>query len=64
MPGLRDAKAGLSEARYGRLVGEGQRALALRRRAEAIRAFEAAARERPLDPVAEVMLLQARALRN
>ena len=57
------AADGLSKARYGRAMLEGQQALAQRRKADATRAFEAALAERPGDPAAQNGLRQARVLR-
>jgi tetratricopeptide (TPR) repeat protein len=56
------AAAGLSQARYGRYMSEGQAAYRAGRKALAVQAFEAALAEKPGDPTAANMVRQARAM--
>jgi tetratricopeptide (TPR) repeat protein len=56
------AAAGLSKARYGQAMADGQAALVAKRYADAITAFEKALAEVPGDLTASTLLRQARAL--
>ncbi len=62
-PGDPDATSGLSDARFGRFMADGKRALMLKRRDDAINAFKKALDERPDDVTAKLYLRQAQALR-
>jgi tetratricopeptide (TPR) repeat protein len=63
VPGDLPAAEALAKARYAGALVEGQQALRMRRKAEAVAAFEAALAERPGDVVAGAGLRQARMLR-
>jgi tetratricopeptide (TPR) repeat protein len=58
------ARDGLSQAKYGQAIADGQAALAAKRFDDAIKNFEAALREVPNDPTATAGLRQAQAMKK